>query len=231
MRPATATFMPMDSSSSLLLSPYFACSSAAVASRRKSLGKALPLSRSSASLARRSAISLLSSCGAFLVCSVMLAHKKSKVLGLAWRWRWLQRHFQAGFNKLVDLTIQHRLGVAGFNLGTQILDAAIIQHVRPNLAAPSDIRLCVFSFLLLGITLLHLTLIELGFKLLHGLIFVLMLASTGLTGNNNTCGVVGQTHCGFCPVNVLTTGTGGTINIHPQICRVDFDFEAVIHFR
>ncbi len=58
-----------------------------------------------------------------------------------------------------------------------------------------------------------------------------MLASTSLTGHDNTGGIVRQTHRRLGPVNVLTTGAGGTVNIHPKIRRIDFNFEAVIHFR
>ena len=42
---------------------------------------------------------------------------------------------------------------------------------------------------------------------------------------------VGNTHRGFRTVNVLTTRTGGAINVDTQIRWVDFDVDIVLHFR
>ncbi len=64
MRPATVTVSCSGSSASLGFASCAACRSAASASRRKSLGNALPFARSAASLARRSATIWFSSCGA-----------------------------------------------------------------------------------------------------------------------------------------------------------------------
>ena len=73
MRPATLTSTGRPSSSSADFSPYSSCSLPATFSRRKSFGKARPVLRHSASLARRSAISWFSSCGAVAgVVSVMV---------------------------------------------------------------------------------------------------------------------------------------------------------------
>ena len=61
-RPATLTRTGVASSASFSCSPYSACSSPAMALRRKSFGKQLPFSRKASSLARRWAISEFSSC-------------------------------------------------------------------------------------------------------------------------------------------------------------------------
>ena len=42
---------------------------------------------------------------------------------------------------------------------------------------------------------------------------------------------MGNTYRRFGPVNVLTTRTGGAVYVDTQICRVDLDFDVVIHFR
>jgi len=74
MRPATLTVIFAPSSSSLSVSSWRACKSAAMSLREKSLGKALPCSRSFFSFSRRSAMIWFSSWGAmgFWVSSVMM---------------------------------------------------------------------------------------------------------------------------------------------------------------
>ena len=86
------TGMACASSSSAVAEAYFDCSSPAYASRRKSFGKALLCPRSAASLARRSAISLFSSCGissliayspAFRLASMNWSRSPSSTLSVA----------------------------------------------------------------------------------------------------------------------------------------------------
>src|SRR5262245_21196634 len=111
MRPPTFTRIGFCSNHSGGRSPYAVCSWSASASRRKSLGNAVPRSRSLSSFARRSAISLFSS-----TCSVM-----SQPL--------LQARFQEG----IETAVEHARGVADFDVGAQILDARLVQHVGADL--------------------------------------------------------------------------------------------------
>ena len=106
-----------------------------------------------------------------------------------------------------ELAIQNRLRVTHFVPGPQILDPRLVEHVAADLAAPADIGFAVFQRLRLGITLLQLQLIELGFHLLHRLIFVLVLRTVVLTLSHGVGRQVGNTYRGFRPVNVLTTST------------------------
>src|SRR5690606_2928176 len=69
--------------------------------------------------------------------------------------QFLQASLQRGLDKLVQVAIEHALGVARFHAGTQILDARVIEHIGTNLAAPADIRLGFLQLLLGGIALLR----------------------------------------------------------------------------
>ena len=53
----------------------------------------------------------------------------------------LQSLFQARFDEAVQPAIEHGLSVTGFYASAQILDTALVEHVRTNLAAPAHVRL------------------------------------------------------------------------------------------
>ncbi len=55
--------------------------------------------------------------------------------------------FQASLNKPVEIAVKHSLSVTGFNAGTQIFDARLVEHVGTNLAAPADVRFGVLNLL------------------------------------------------------------------------------------
>ena len=58
-----------------------------------------------------------------------------------------------------------------------------------------------------------------------------MLGTVVLTLRHNPSRDVGNTHRRFRTVNVLTTRTGGTVNVNTQIRRVDIDINIIINFR
>ena len=62
----------------------------------------------------------------------------------------LQSLLKAGFDKIVKPAVQYRLSVTGFNAGTQILYATLVEYIITNLAAPADIGLAIFDDRRLG---------------------------------------------------------------------------------
>lgn len=64
---------------------------------------------------------------------------------------------EIGFDKCVKITIQHRIDIPGFIIGTEVLDQLIrLKDIGTDLIAPRDIGLftgnrgCLFLALLLG---------------------------------------------------------------------------------
>ena len=76
----------------------------------------------------------------------------------------IQAGLQAGFHELIQIAIQHLLRIRALDAGTQILDAALIEHVVADLAAPADVGLGGFQRILFGVALLNLQLIQLDRK-------------------------------------------------------------------
>jgi hypothetical protein len=74
----------------------------------------------------------------------------------------LEARLEAGFDEFVEVAVQHFLGVAALDAGAQVLDAALVQHVVADLAAPADVGLGRFQRVLLGVALLDFELVELG---------------------------------------------------------------------
>ena len=105
------------------------------------------------------------------------------------------------------------MGITGFDAGAQILDTGVIQHIGTDLAAPTDIRLGLFQGLFLSVLLLNFQLVELGFQLLHTLVFVFVLGTVVLALYHDTGRNVGNTHRGFGSVNVLISGVVGLLFI------------------
>src|SRR4051794_33114631 len=60
---------------------------------------------------------------------------------------------QTGLDEIVQITVEHCLRIPAFEVGAQILDTALVEHVRADLVAPADVALRVLEFLLLGLTL------------------------------------------------------------------------------
>src|SRR5690554_4459877 len=60
---------------------------------------------------------------------------------------------QARLDEVVEVTVEHRLGVADLDVGPQILDARLIEHVGAYLVAPGDVGLGVLHGLALLVPL------------------------------------------------------------------------------
>src|ERR1700712_3502960 len=64
--------------------------------------------------------------------------------------------FETGFDERIEIAVEHLLRRAHFEVGAQVLDAALVQNVGADLVAPADIGLGVFELLLLFLPLAHL---------------------------------------------------------------------------
>ena len=57
--------------------------------------------------------------------------------------------FQAGADERIEVAVEHALRIADFDVGAQILDTAVVQHVRADLVTPAHIGLAGFELVLL----------------------------------------------------------------------------------
>ena len=57
---------------------------------------------------------------------------------------------EACLNKLLQVAVQNRTGVAGFNVGPEILNAGLIENVTSDLVSPADVALTFLKFFLCG---------------------------------------------------------------------------------
>ena len=58
-----------------------------------------------------------------------------------------------------------------------------------------------------------------------------MLGPVILALYHDSAGIMGDANRGISTVDVLAPGSAGTIGIHSQVCRIDFNLEAVVYFR
>src|SRR5215218_2750283 len=52
---------------------------------------------------------------------------------------------QAGLDEDVEVAVEHLLRVADLDVGAQVLDPALVEHVAPDLVAPADVGLGVLE--------------------------------------------------------------------------------------
>src|SRR3984893_19506964 len=67
---------------------------------------------------------------------------------------------EAGGDEVVEAAVEDRLSVANLVVGSQILDARLIEDIRADLMSPPDIGLGVFQLLLLGLALAQFEIVE-----------------------------------------------------------------------
>ena len=167
--------------------------------RRKSFGNAMPCSRSCGQLR------------AALGDQLVLVHRR---FVLDHR---LQPRLQAGFHELVEIAVEHGRGVAHLDVGAQILDARLVEHVGADLVAPAHVGLGILEHLRRRIALVHLELVELGLEHLHRGGAVLVLAALVLAGHDDARGQVAEAHRRLGLVHVLAAGAAGA-DTRPSRC-------------
>ena len=96
-----------------------------------------------------------------------------------------------------------------------VLHTTVVKHITPNLTAPLNLLFASLNLSLSLKTLLHRTVIELGFQQTHGIVSVFELLSTlGVLDKDfllltsiRVNILISQAHTGLHLVDVLTTGT------------------------
>jgi len=87
---------------------------------------------------------------------------------------------EGGFDEHVEVAVQHLLGGGDFDVGAQVLDAAVVEHVAADLVAPAHVGLRVFQLLLLLHALAHFEVVEARAQALPGDFAVAVLATAVL---------------------------------------------------
>src|SRR5215472_9711688 len=215
IRPATATSIRAGSSASLLFASCASCRSPASASRRKSLGYAGPRSRKAASFARRSATIRFSSSAAGTSRGSFTSHAL----------------LQARGDEVVEIAIEHGLRIAPLDIGAQVLDARLVEHVRADLVAPADVGLRLLELLLLGLALAELELVQARLEHRHGLRAVAVLRAVVLTLHDDAGRRVRDPHSGVGLVDVLAACAGGPEGVDAKVRRVDLHLDRLVDLR
>ena len=82
---------------------------------------------------------------------------------------------EAGVDEVVEVAVQHALGVADLVVGAQVLDARLVEHVGADLMPPGDVGLGIFLRLPLLVALHHFLFVHLRAQEFHGAVAVLVL--------------------------------------------------------
>src|SRR5690606_20998287 len=127
--------------------------------------------------------------------------------------------FEAGDDEGIEIAVEHLLRVGNFDVGAQVLDPALVQHVGADLMPPAHIGLRIFQLLLFRHALAQFQLVKLGLEHLHRLGTVAMLRAVVLTLNDDTGGHVRDTHGRIGLVDVLTAGAAGPVSVDAQVGR------------
>jgi len=78
---------------------------------------------------------------------------------------------------------------------------------------------------------LHFQFVEARPQLLHGSGAIFVLGTFALTADHDTGREMGDADCRVGLVDVLTTGTAGTVGVDPQILLVDVDLDIIGNLR
>ena len=108
--------------------------------------------------------------------------------------------------KAIEVAVEHLLRVADLDVGAQVLDAALVEHVAADLVAPADVGLGVLELLLLCHALAHLVLVQARAQHLPGLVAVAVLDAVVLALHDDAGRDVRQAHRRVGLVDVLAAG-------------------------
>src|SRR5690242_17439965 len=211
--PATATSMFAASSDSLVFASWLSCRAPARASRRKSFGYAWPRPRSAASLARRSAmIRFSSSARAGASRGSFTSHPL----------------LETRRDEVVEIAVEHRLRIAPLDIGAQILDPRLVEHIRADLVAPADVGLRFLELLLLGLALSQLELVEARLEHRHRLRPIAMLRAVVLALHDDAGRRVRDPYRRVGLVDVLAAGTRRPESVDAQVRGIDLDLDRFV---
>src|SRR5205085_4658455 len=132
----------------------------------------------------------------------------------------------------VDVPVEHRTGIAGFDPGAQVFDHLIgLQDVRPDLVTPADIGLGRVHRLDLGLARLQFALIKPGAQHRECVRPVLVLGPFTLALNDDAARHVGDADRAVGLVDVLPASAGGAIGVDAQVLVVDLDLDLLVDDR
>src|SRR4051812_2652917 len=135
---------------------------------------------------------------------------------------------ERGLDEGVEVAVQHLLGVGDLDVGAQVLDAALVQHVAADLVAPADVGLVVFQLLLRFHALAHLEVVQPRAQALPRDVAVAVLAAAVLALHDDVGRDVRQAHRRIGLVDVLATRARSTVGVHAHVGRVDVDLDRVV---
>src|SRR6267154_1086420 len=213
MRPAMVAFTAFGSISSLDFSSQAWCKSAARCSRGKSFGNATPRLRSSASLARRSAMIWFSS--SFVV--ILSAQDDT-----------LNALLEARADEIIEFAVEHPLRVAFLHAGAQVLDARLVEHVAADLVPPLDVGLGGFELVPVGLELAQLQLVQARFQHRHGFRAVAVLRAIILALYHDARRQMRDAHRRVGLVDVLASGSRCAVGVDAQIGGIDLDLYVLV---
>src|SRR5262245_7913422 len=110
---------------------------------------------------------------------------------------------QARLDEIVEVAVQHRLGIAALDVGAQVLDARLVEDVGADLVAPADVGLGVLQHLLFLLLLAQFELVELRLEHRHRLGLVSVLGTAVLALHDYAGGQVRYTYRAGVLVHVL----------------------------
>ena len=115
---------------------------------------------------------------------------------------------EGGGEEAVDVAVEHRAGVAGFDAGAQILDHLVgLQDVGADLVAPADIGLGGVHRVGRRLALLQFSFVEPGAQHRQGVRAVLVLRALALAlRRRSPLGMMGDAHRAVGLVDVLAAG-------------------------
>src|SRR5678815_158697 len=145
--------------------------------------------------------------------------------------RRLDALLQAGFDEGIEVAVEHFLGVADLDVGAQILDPALVEHIAADLVAPADVGLRILELLLRRHADAHLVLVEARAQHLPGLVAVAVLRAVVLALDDDAGRDVRQPHRRVGLVDVLAARARGAEGVGAHVGRVDVDLDRVVDLR
>ena len=132
----------------------------------------------------------------------------------------------------MDVTIHNSLCITCFKIRAVIFHHIVrVEDVAANLTPPLYLFLGLFDVLYLRHFLFFLELVELRFKHLHRVGFILPLRTLILALYDDTGRGVSDTYGGFDFIDVLTTSSSSAVSVYFQIAWIDFDLDIIVHDR
>src|SRR5712692_5230315 len=137
---------------------------------------------------------------------------------------------QVGLDELIEISVEHRIGVPALHAGAHVLHHAVgREHVVADLRPEGDVRLGRFHLVALRLLLAQLQLVDPRAQHLPGHVAVLVLAALVLHRDHDTRGQVGQTNGRVRLVHLLSAGARAAEGVGAHVRRVDHHLDVLVH--